>query len=40
METELEIQELERRDREGYEADPGDSGELSGWEAEAVWPEE
>jgi metal-responsive CopG/Arc/MetJ family transcriptional regulator len=32
--------ELERRDRKGYEAGPGESGELSGWEAEAVWPEE
>lgn len=36
----LAIQELERRDREGYEAGPRDSDELSRWEAEAVWPEE
>ena len=36
----LEIQERERRDREGYADGPRDSGELSGWEAEAIWPEE
>ena len=36
----LEIRELERLDRKGYEAGAGDSGELSGWEAEAIWPEE
>jgi len=36
----LEIQERELRDRKGYEAGRGDSGDLSGWEAEAIWPEE
>ena len=36
----LAIQELEMRDRKGYEAGPGHSGELSGWESEAIWPEE
>jgi Arc/MetJ-type ribon-helix-helix transcriptional regulator len=36
----LETRELELRDRKGYEAGPGESGELSGWEAEAIWPEE
>ena len=36
----LETRELELRDRKGYEARPGDYGVLSGWEAEAVWPEE
>jgi metal-responsive CopG/Arc/MetJ family transcriptional regulator len=34
----LEIRQRELRDRKGYEA--GDSGDLSGWEAEAIWPEE
>ena len=37
---EIEIQELELRDRKGYEAGHGDAGELSGWESEAVWPAE
>jgi metal-responsive CopG/Arc/MetJ family transcriptional regulator len=36
----LEIRELELRDRKGYEARHGDAGELSGFESEAVWPEE
>ena len=36
----LEIRELELRDRKGYEADPRDAAELSGWESEAVWPEQ
>jgi metal-responsive CopG/Arc/MetJ family transcriptional regulator len=36
----LAILELERRDREGYEAVPRDPDEVSRWEAEAVWPEE
>lgn len=35
----LATAELELRDRKGYEACPGEPGELSGWEAEAVWPE-
>ena len=36
----LAINERELRDRKGYEAGPSDSGDLSGWEAEAIWPEE
>jgi metal-responsive CopG/Arc/MetJ family transcriptional regulator len=36
----LEIRRRELRDRKGYEADRGDSGDLSGWEAGAIWPEE
>jgi metal-responsive CopG/Arc/MetJ family transcriptional regulator len=36
----LEIRQRELRDRQGYEARLGDSGELSAWEAEAIWPEE
>jgi len=36
----LEIRERELRDRQGYEAGRGDPGDLSGWEAEALWPEE
>ena len=30
-------EELERRDREGYEAQP-DTGELAAWEGVASWP--
>ena len=36
----LGVRERERRDREGYADGPRDSDELSGWEAEAIWPEE
>jgi metal-responsive CopG/Arc/MetJ family transcriptional regulator len=36
----IEIREREDRDRKGYEAVPRDSAELSGWEAEAIWPAE
>jgi metal-responsive CopG/Arc/MetJ family transcriptional regulator len=36
----LEIGERELRDRKGYQAGPRDSGDLPGWEAEAIWPEE
>ena len=36
----LETRELELRDREGYEGRRGDSVDLSGWEAEAIWPKE
>jgi metal-responsive CopG/Arc/MetJ family transcriptional regulator len=36
----LEIRERELRDRRGYEAGPRDSGDLSSWEAEAIWPED
>jgi len=35
----LQIKELELRDRKGYETQPGDAGELSVWEAEAFWPQ-
>ncbi len=35
----LAIRESELRDRKGYEA-AGDSGQLSRWESEAIWPEE
>ena len=34
------VQELERRDQKGYEPIATDSGQLSGWESEAIWPEE
>ena len=34
----LEIQELERRDRNGYRAGPPES-DLLFWESEASWPE-
>jgi len=36
----LDIRERELRDRKGYQTGPGDSADLSGWEAEAIWPEE
>jgi metal-responsive CopG/Arc/MetJ family transcriptional regulator len=36
----LEIRERERRDRKGYEAGSRGAEGLSGWEAEAIWPEE
>ncbi len=36
----LEIRELELRDRKGYETGRGDSGDSSDWEAEAIWPKE
>jgi metal-responsive CopG/Arc/MetJ family transcriptional regulator len=36
----LRIEELEERDRKGYQAGRRDAGELSGWESEAVWPAE
>jgi predicted transcriptional regulator len=35
----LHYQELERRDREGYEKHP-DTGELAVWEGVAAWPED
>jgi metal-responsive CopG/Arc/MetJ family transcriptional regulator len=34
------IRERELLDRKGYEAGPKDSKDVSGWEAEAIWPEE
>jgi len=36
----LEVRERELRDRRGYEAGPRDAAYVSGWEAEAIWPEE
>ena len=36
----LEIRERELRDRKGYQGGPGDSADLSRWEAEAIWPKE
>jgi len=35
----LEIQELEQRDRKGYQMLPEDP-ELSAWEPEAAWPQD
>ena len=35
----LEMREWELRERRGYEAGARYSRDLSGWEAEAVWPE-
>jgi len=36
----LETRERELRDRHGYEAGRRNLNDLSGWEAEAIWPEE
>jgi metal-responsive CopG/Arc/MetJ family transcriptional regulator len=36
----LDIRGKELRDRKGYAGAARESGELSGWEAEAIWPEE
>ena len=36
----LEIRELELRDQEGYAGGPEEFWGLSGWDAEAAWPEE
>jgi metal-responsive CopG/Arc/MetJ family transcriptional regulator len=36
----LEIRELELRDSKGYEGGRQDATEFSGWESEAIWPEE
>ena len=36
----LDIRERELRDRKGYQASPGGSSNLLGWDAEATWPEE
>jgi metal-responsive CopG/Arc/MetJ family transcriptional regulator len=36
----LEVQDDERREREGYERIPDSDPELSGWEKVAVWPED
>jgi len=34
-----QIQELERKHREGYRRKPGKAGEFSDWETEQVWGE-
>lgn len=34
----LETQELEERDRKGYQTTPPQDDELSAWESEAAWP--
>ena len=36
----LDTREREMRDRKGYEGSPRESGNLAGWEAEVIWPEE
>lgn len=36
----LRVQELERRDREGYERLPDDAGDLEPWERAAAWPDD
>jgi len=36
----LEIRERELRDRKGYATDSRGAADLTGWEAEAIWPEE
>lgn len=40
MSEKLDVGERELRDRKGYEASPMNSGDLSGWEEEAIWPED
>ena len=35
----MEIHERERRDRDGYAANPRDTDEVGGWESEAIWPD-
>ena len=35
----LQIREMERLDREGYERHPDTESDLAGWERVAVWPE-
>lgn len=34
----IDLQERERRHREGYARTPVEPGEVSGWEDEQVWP--
>jgi metal-responsive CopG/Arc/MetJ family transcriptional regulator len=36
----LEVRDKEKRDRQGYSAQPGPRNESDNWESEAVWPEE
>ena len=40
LKSHYDIRERELRDRKGYEGNPTESEELSGWEAEAIWPKE
>ena len=35
---ELEIQDLERREREGYQRYPDNEDDLQGWEKVTAWP--
>jgi len=34
----LDMRELEKRDRKGYESSPQNVDEASTWESEALWP--
>lgn len=36
----LQIQELERQDREGYQRYPDSVDDLQGWEQVSAWPDE
>lgn len=36
----VQIQELERRDREGYQRYPDTEDDLQGWEQVTSWPDE
>jgi len=36
----VRVEELERRDRQGYRARPRQSEEFLPWEKEAVWPQD
>jgi metal-responsive CopG/Arc/MetJ family transcriptional regulator len=36
----LRAEELERREREGYERLPDDEGEIAHWERAAAWPDD
>ncbi len=35
----LRVQEMEARDRAGYQNHPDEAGELDAWERVAAWPE-
>jgi metal-responsive CopG/Arc/MetJ family transcriptional regulator len=36
----LDVRDKEKRDRQGYSAQPEAPNESDNWESEAVWPEE
>lgn len=36
----LRIEDLERRDRQGYERLPDDTGDVAFWEKAAAWPDD